>query len=222
MTVYDIARELPDIETLRRRCRALAMLSAIFQPDNDHRFYRYTGKWRPGADVATMASGGGDSSWVVFEPAGVYIQGFDHESAMSPYAADEMATWPGVVDSVPEVFRKYLTEPAFLLDGVPAATACLWREITDDQWRTGTIEFPESGYGDVDGAGYLFGMLTGSAEDCQNWAGDYYAYEVDIDAVRAVLSLQPLTPELVATLNPEADLAVLGKDVDAIGYPRHP
>lgn len=60
---------------------------------------------------------------------------------MSPYVGD--APWPGVVDSVPEVFRSCVEEPAFTDDGMPRVTACIWREAGSEHWRAGEIDFPE-------------------------------------------------------------------------------
>ncbi|MEU9057374.1 hypothetical protein AB0D13_00395 [Streptomyces sp. NPDC048430] len=105
-------------------------------------------------EVASMRSGSGDEFDVIFSPAGAYIRGFDHESAMSPYVDDE--PWPGVVDSVPEVFRRYVE--------------------------------------------------------------DYYEIQVDLDAVRHVYALRPLTQEVVAALNSKVAWAEISDAATAIGY----
>lgn len=43
---------------------------------------------------------------------------------------------------------------------------------------------------------------------------------VDLDAVRHVHALRPLTPEVVARLNAEVTLDGLAEDIAGIGYPR--
>ena len=42
---------------------------------------------------------------------------------------------------------------------------------------------------------------------------------MDVEAVRALLAQRPLTPEIVAALNPDIELADLAEEVSEIGYP---
>ncbi|CAM5259788.1 hypothetical protein SBADM41S_08150 [Streptomyces badius] len=42
---------------------------------------------------------------------------------------------------------------------------------------------------------------------------------VDLEAVRHVYALRPLTDEIVAALNPERVPAELAEDIEEIGYP---
>ncbi|MFI8963388.1 hypothetical protein ACIGO8_14890 [Streptomyces sp. NPDC053493] len=222
MTVYDVARALPGIEELRDHCRGLAMLDAVLSPEWDGRYYSFDAHWAEGEETASMRNGSGDEYSVVFSAAGAYVRGFDHESLMSPWARmDVPEVWPGVLEPVPAVFRAYVTEPAFCEEGgVPTVTACLWRETTDAAWRTGTVDFPTEGDGDPDGADHLFALLVDrSPEAYAQWAADYYETEADAEAVRHVLALRPLTPEVVAALNPELSLADLAEDIAEIGYP---
>ncbi|MFD9366424.1 hypothetical protein ACFWA6_01775 [Streptomyces sp. NPDC060020] len=133
---------------------------------------------------------------------------------------DTPRVWPGVLDDVPDVFLPYVTEPAFCEDGVTTVTCCLWREVGDTAWRTGTVTFPEEGEGDPDGASVLFGLLVDrSPEAYAAWASEYYETPVDVAAVRALLDQRPLTPEIVAVLNPDVELADLAEDISEIGYP---
>lgn len=169
--------------------------------------------------MASMRNGSGDEYAIVFSAAGAYVRGFDHESAMSPYAGD--GPWPGVVDEVPDVFRSCVEEPAFTdEDGMPVVTACMWRETGDDGWRTGTIDFPEREMEDPDGAEHLFRLLVDrSPEAFQRWAEDYYEVPVDLEAVRHVFSSRPLTEQVVRALNAEITLSDLEQDIFKAGYP---
>lgn len=126
--------------------------------------------------------------------------------------------WPGVVDSVPDVFREFVEEPAFCdEEGTPLVTACLWRRTGDDSWQTGGIDFPE-GRADPDGADALFDLLADrSAVAYVRFAEDYYEKSVDSNAVKAVLDQQTLTARVVALLNPETSLADLATDLAEIG-----
>jgi hypothetical protein len=131
MTVHDVAAALPDIATLRDRCRSIAMLEAVLNPDGE-RYYSFSRAWSETEEIASMRNGSGDELDVIFSPAGAYVRGFDHESEMSPYVDD--APWPGVVDSVPEVFRSCVEDAAFTDDGMPRVTACMWREAGSEHW----------------------------------------------------------------------------------------
>ncbi|MFF4648233.1 hypothetical protein [Streptomyces sp. NPDC001389] len=220
VTVYDVARRLPAIADLRDLCRSLAMLDGILSPDWESRYYSFNAAWAEGEEVASMRSGSGDEYSIVFSAAGVYIRGFSHESRMSPYGQDG-EPWPGVIDEVPEVFKPFVEEPAFTdEDGVPVVTACLWREATDDRWRHGVIDFP-TGSSDPDGATGLFELLVDrSPEAFRRFAEDYYEVPVDLEAVRDVYALRPLSQKLVASLNAEVTLADLAEDLAEIGYPQ--
>jgi hypothetical protein len=198
----------------------MAMLEAILSPEWESRYYSFNGTWSPGEEMASMRNGSGDEYSIVFSPAGAYVRGFDHESAMSPFVHEDHEPWPGVLDSVPEVFRHCVDEPAFCdEDGVPTVTACLWRETLDDSWRVGEIDYPEGGR-DPDGSAGLFGLLIDpSPEAFQRFAEDYYEVPVDVGAVRAVYELRPLTQEVVSLLNAGVLMDSLAEDLAEIGYP---
>ncbi|MFL9679026.1 hypothetical protein [Streptomyces sp. KL110A] len=223
MTVYDVARALPGIEELRDRSRGLAMLDAVLSPAWEGRYYSYDAHWSETEQLASMKDGQGGEYTIVLSPAGAFARVFDHESPLSPYGPlADGATWPGVLDGVPDAFREYLTEPAFLdEDDVHVTTACLWREPADTAWRTGPVAFPDlDDHPDPDGSGRLLHLLVdGTPEAYAEWAADYYETPVAIEAVRHVLALRPLTPELVAALNADVTLEELAEDIAEIGYP---
>ncbi len=218
VTAHDVACRLPAIPELRLLCRALAALDVVLNPGDDYRYHRYGTAWAPGEELASMRDGAGNEYDIVFTAAGAYVRGFDHESPMSPYASDDDEPWPGVLDSVPDVFRRYVEEPAFTDEfGTPYVTVCLWREHGDTAWRHGDIDFPG---GDDDGADWMFALLTDhTPEAYQDWARDYYEMPVDLDAVRHVYAGRPLTEDVVTALNPATTLAAVAGQVVATGYP---
>jgi hypothetical protein len=218
VTAYDVAQRLPAIEELRALCRALAALDVVLDPGSEDRYHLFDPAWAPGQQLASRRDGAGNEYSIVFTAAGAYVRGFDHESPMSPYATDDEEPWPGVLDSVPGVFRECVDEPAFSDEfGTPYVTVCLWREHGDNAWRHGDIAFPEQG---DDGADWLFSLLTDrTPEAFQEWARDYYEMPVDLGAVRHVHTGQPLTEEVVTALNPATTLAAVADRVAAIGHP---
>ncbi|MEU8813393.1 hypothetical protein [Actinoplanes sp. NPDC048796] len=215
MTVHELARALPDIAVLRDRCRVLATLEAIIEPDWEYRYYSFDSRWSPGEQMAAMSNGAGDEWSIVFSPAGAFVRGFDHESPMSPAGNDD-ELWPGLVDTVPEVFSACVAEPAFSFDGVLKATVCLWRQHADERWHTGELVFPAGD--DPDGAGWLFqGLVEGSPEAYQKFAEDYHERPVDLAAVAEIFAMRPLTDDLVRRLNADLRLADLAEDLAEIG-----
>ncbi|MER5960927.1 hypothetical protein [Streptomyces sp. NPDC002057] len=223
MTVYDVARALPGIEELRDHSRGLAMVEAVLSPEWESRYYSFDAHWSETEQLASMKDGEGGEYTIVLSPAGAFARVFDHESPLSPFGpVADGQTWPGVLDGVPEAFREYLTEPAFTdEDGVHVTTACLWREPADTAWHTGPVEFTGlEDREDPDGSGRFLHLLTDrSPEAYAEWAADYYERPVDLEAVRHVLALRPLTTEIVTALNPELTLADLTEDTREIGYP---
>lgn len=196
------------------------MLDAVLSPDWEYRYHSFDTDWADGEEMASMRDGSGNEYSIAFSAAGAYIRCFDHESPMSPYGNDG-EPWPGVIDDVPELFRRFVEEPAFTdEDDVPVVTACMWRGPTDDRWHHGVIDFP-AGNLDPDGAAGLCELLVDrSPEAFRSFAEDYYEVPVDLEAVRHVYALRPLSQKLVSSLNPEVTLADLAADIAQIGYPR--
>ncbi len=214
--VHELIRVLPDAAVLRDRCRALAALDVLMGGRGGSRF-DYHPAWGPGVEAGVMNNGAGDEYTILFTPDGVFGRGFDHESWMSPYTNEDMEPWPGLVDTLPEVFRPLLAEPAFCDEDALVATVVFWRETSDTAWRAGPVEIPES---DGDGTGHLFHVLAaGTPEAYAEFAGDYYERDVDLDAVRHVFALRPLTEAVVKALNPQTDLVAAAKAAAGIGYP---
>ncbi|MFJ8012567.1 hypothetical protein [Streptomyces sp. NPDC096339] len=214
--VHELIRVLPDTETLRDRCRALAALEVLMD-GRYGRHFDYDPAWGPGTEAALMNNAAGAEYAVLFTPDGVFGRGFDHESSMSPYTNENMELWPGLVDTLPDVFRPLLDEPAFCDDEVRVATVVFWRENGDTAWRAGPVELPGEG---EDGAGYLFGVLAaGTPEAYADWARGYYGREVDLEAVRQVWELRPPTEAVIKAVNPAMTLDQAAPGLAAAGFP---
>jgi len=218
VTVHDLIRRLPDPDALKARCRAFAVLDAVF--DSGYPTYTFTPGWGgSGVDLAQMDNGSGDLYAIVFEQAGVFLYGFDHESEVSPWRDDDHEHWPGLLQGLPESLAKWTREPAFLFQDFFDATICVWRETADTEWRHGPVEF-DDGDADFDGANNLFGALAaGDAHAYATYATDYFEQEVDVAAVAAVLAGAVLTEEVVHALNPEAAFAEVVRAAAKAGYP---
>ncbi|MBR7835354.1 hypothetical protein KDL01_18920 [Actinospica durhamensis] len=217
MTVHDLIAALPEPDVLAARCRAFAVLDAVF--DSGYPTYSHTAEWAPKVALAEMSNGSGDLYAIVFEPAGVFLYGFDHESEATPWRDDDREHWPGLLEGVPDSLVRWTREPAFLFAGFFDATVCAWRETDDTQWRCGPVEFDEASR-DPDGADHLFGTLVaGTATAYADYARDYFECDIDVDAVATILDGRPLTAAVVAALNPDAAFTEVAKAAIAAGYP---
>lgn len=134
---------------------------------------------------------------------------------MTPYRLSPKQVWRGVLDSVPREFAACMHEPAF---SVEDATFCIWRRHADTSWQVGPIAFP-SGESDPDGSVDLLSNLDGHPETYRTWAVEYYEKEVPLAAVDHVYQHRPLTPQVIAQLNPGLSFDQLLADKNEIGYP---
>jgi len=194
----------------------MAMLDVILCPDWESRYYSFDAAWSPGEELASMRDGSGDHLFAVFQPAGCWLKGFAHESAMSPWRDDgARQLWAGVLDAVPAEFALCVTEPAFHIE---ETTFCLWRRTSDSRWQTGPVEFP-AGHRDPDGSEELLSPFDGDPEHYRAWAEEHYERPVDLAAVKSVYAHEPISQELLLVLNPAATLASLQPDLQEIAYP---
>lgn len=215
MSVHEVIRRLPDLSTVRRVSRALAVLDLILCEEPESRYYAFDARWSATEEAALMDNGSGDAYSIVFSPDGAFARGFAHESPMSPYANDG-DLWPGLLDGLPPEFRSARDEPAIRdEDGILNATVCFWRSTSDPAWTCGPVP-PDAD----DGADTLFELLTDGPEAYLTFAEDYYERALDLDAIRHVYALMPLTEYVVTSLNPDRLLFDLKEDIAEIAYPR--
>ncbi|QNE20214.1 hypothetical protein F1D05_22765 [Kribbella qitaiheensis] len=217
MSVHEVVRQLPDISTVRRVSRALAVLDLVLCAEPESRYYVFDARWSDTEEAALMDNGSGDAYSIVFSPAGVYARGFSHESPMSPYGNEFGHTWPGLFDGLPAEFEETMDEPAFAdEDGRRLVTTCFWRRTEDAEWSCGPVENVID-----DGAGKLFELLTDPRPEAYlTFAEDHYERALDLEAVRHVYALMPLSEYVVTSLNRERQLGDLTEEIAEIGYPR--
>jgi hypothetical protein len=205
---------LPDIETLRRLTKSLAMLDAIICPEWLYRYYSYNSKWGDNKEMASMRDGCGDDWFLLFDENGAALKGFAHESSL----AKDVSLILRIQQTVPSVFASFLHEPAFTMD---RASFCIWRRYTDQKW---SVVSPLGGYilPEQDGSAELIGIFDGNPESYKNWATDYYEREISLVAVKAIYEHQPLSEQLIANLNPDISFSGAYTDALEIGYQSAP
>ncbi|MEU2955930.1 hypothetical protein [Streptomyces xanthochromogenes] len=181
--------------------------------------HAFASNWRAGVDLASMDNGSGDQYAVVFDPAGVFLYGFDHESDATPWRESPRAHWPGLLEGLPSSLAHYAAAPEFGFDGFFDATVCAWREKHAEAWECGPVVFAAD---ESDGADWLFGLLAdGSAEAYVGFAEDYFEQAIDRDAVAAVLARAPLSRRTVTSLSSTADFEAVAAQARTLGYAIH-
>lgn len=201
---------LPDIPTFRRLTRSLAALDAMLSPVWEDRYYSFNAQWAPGQLMASMRNGQGDQWFALMSASGIILHGLDHESPM--YRPDD--PWPGVLDAVPDAFASFFDEPAF---DTRNTTFCIWRRVDGRTWERGPVRFAAGD--DPDGSAHLLRHLDGRPETYVTFAAEYHEVSVPLDAVAAIYRHEPVTPALVAALNPTLTVEDIAADLSEIGYP---
>jgi len=195
--------------------QSLAMLDAILSPEWQCRYFSFNRRWSPGEQMGSMRDGQGDHYFALFNAAGCWLKGFDHESPMSPFASDPPTVANGVLDGVPSEFAECLREPAFVMD---ETTFCIWRRYVDRQWQRGPVVLPMDD-SDIDGSRRLLRFLDGRPLTYRDWGEEYYECDVPLNMVEALYAHRPLDEKMVNALNGAVSLSQLSADVEEIGYP---
>lgn len=162
--------------------------------------------------MASMRNGSGDGYFLLFNPHGAIVKGYAHESSAARWCADHGQPLPGMFDGVPPEFKEFLTEPAFSIN---ETTFCCWRRNEDRAWSHGIPDYP----GDSDGgASGLLSILSGDPDVYLRWASEYFEQPVEANAVYHIYSHNPLSKELLSSLNPRLSLEQLMDEIEEIGY----
>jgi hypothetical protein len=164
---------LPDVVQLRSAFQSMAMLDAIISPEWQDRYYSFDASLPSNTTVSLgwMRNGSGDYFHAIFGKAGCLIQGFAHESDMSPFPADSPKVFPGVLDDVPHCFSGCMA--AIHSDWWIMITFCIWREYSDSKWHSGHINFPDHSP-DPDGSEHLLSIFDGQPETYLSWAEGFF------------------------------------------------
>ncbi|OFA02011.1 hypothetical protein DUGA2_39370 [Duganella sp. HH101] len=201
--------QLPEIEALRRRCMALAMLDALMCPEWEYRYYSFNPQWSVTEEMASMRNGHGDDWFLLFDKVGAALKGFTRDSgiAKTDYAQR-------IQIEVPQSFTAFLFEPAFSME---FATFCYWRNASDSAWSKVSAGIERANVDD--GSQASLSLLIGSASAYQEFANDYYEKNISVEVIQAVYDLAPLTERLVTNLNPSLAVVDAGFLAKEIGYP---
>jgi hypothetical protein len=209
-----VSFDLPPPDALKRIMQSLAMLDAIVEEEWQYRYFSFDARWSSDTQMGSMRNGQGDDLFAVFDRAGCFIRGFDHESPMSPWASNPRKIWPGVLEHVPQQFSSSLTEPAFHMDDT---TFCIWFPAGAQAWCQGEIAYPAGS--DPDGSSWMLSYYQGGPQTYHDFAEYYYELDIPLEAIARVYRHEPLSPALIEALGSQRRYDQLLVEAAEIGYP---
>lgn len=204
----EIEIETMSVEALERLMQTLVLLDYCVSPD-----YRdineFTYKTEGDTRIYTYDKGTGDEFSVRIADNGeALIIGFDHESELNQFAADEIDEefLNHIYADLPERWRAVLEQP--VLDGEATrrelTTFCLWH--TDGRW----VQHKWTHGGNDDGGqSFLLGMIFPTAEAWYERNHDFHALQEGaaqiLPVVRKIYDTRSVTAEDIRILFPDID-----------------
>lgn len=205
---------LPHPTELKKLCKSLAVLDAIFSQEWEYRYYSYNCKWSENEEFFQMRDGEGNEMLILFTNKGVVINGFDHE--LYDYEA-KLPNKQDLTNMLPDHYSDFIF-------GEPVAsvgtTYCIWSN-ENQEWSIGKVVY------DKDGSEDQLYIFDNNPDTYINWAIDYY-FDKEEDEMTPEMKLvikdiylsKLLTKEMVLTLNNELeDWELLKEDLLDINYP---
>ncbi len=185
-------------ETIERSLKAMAKLDIILIPKKAS-FLR-TVAYSNDSDSrrAVIDNGSGDSLLALFTESGAMLKGFDHESELNQFAADE---WDNgfflrVYAGAPKALSSLLSE-----DDIDNTTFCMWCCNGSSVWEQNEVAADD----DDGGRDFLLGYVHQTAESWCDWAKYYYEQEYDISIVEKIYFGSDITAEDMLKLNPQCN-----------------
>ncbi len=205
---------LPDIDDLKKLCQAIAVLEVILSPEWEYRFYSFDSKWSETEMLASMRTGSGDEVMILFNEHGACINGFAHDSSMSPWKQEPPRIWPGILEDVPGEFIDFITtEPVPTI----GTTFCIWKKYSDPNWQTGKMALPKDLFGD--GSAALLSVYDAKPRTYKNWAEEYYEKKIPSIIIKEIYSHTPFNELDIKQINRIIEKRQIIKDIVEIDYP---
>ena len=197
---------MPPVSKLHQLCKSLSALELIVSPEWQYRYYSYAPHWAEGEEVMEMRDGSGDEMLVLFNQAGCVINGIAHEYFN---LQDRIPRIEDLTHGLPEAFEQFMFgEPVKSI----YSTFCIW-SADGETWQTGITT------GEEDGSAEILDIFAGDPQQYVDFCADYYEQEVPLEVVTQVYAGEPITAEMLNSLNPEASVREAKAELDDIGYP---
>lgn len=197
---------LPSIEKCKRIFQSLAILEAIIMPEWEYRYYSFNSKWDTNEMMASMRDGSGEHYFALFNEHGLIIKGFEtNTNSGNLIHINQLSE---IFKNIPVEFESFLNEPAFVIDNT---TFCVWNLNKKSGWNSSkTYETNEL---------YLLVCLLFGAKGYKEWAEEYYEIALDLNLIEYIFKFEPLTPDIIKSLNKDVSIDDIYDDILEIGYP---
>ncbi|MGL4695430.1 hypothetical protein [Enterococcus larvae] len=170
--MVDKMKTFKTAQELKKAFLSWAAVDILLEEEYAYRIYEWIPKWTDELSFGKIDNGSGDELVAVFGPEDCIVKGFDHESALSPYAQEEYKIYAGIYDQTPKNLLERLTDPAIEYEHV---TFCFWQEAREE-WKKGATVIPE---GADDGEEFLTGYFHTTVMEHSAWIEDYYEIEIN-------------------------------------------
>ena len=203
-------------ESLKKHLLTYAKIDLIMNPAPDDfslRVYHYDKNWVSSGDFLTINDSGGDHYYLLFSPSGCIIKGLDHECDISPYNFDEEEPLPDFIanhnfyEGAPSELQELLDDPALEKD---IATFCVWQSTESTDWSFTPLQIPDDW---SDGIETFLSYATNLQQYKKWFEEDYYESDLDMDTLQKIFDGEPITEEMILSLNPEVDTKIVLKEL---------
>jgi hypothetical protein len=207
---------LPNISSLKKLMKSLAVLDLIISPDWEDRNYLFNSQWSNDEELGSMNNGCGDELFVHFTKDGCFIEGMAHESQLSSWSYERKELWVNVLKQAPLEFNASLNEPAFSMTDI---SFCIWRKNTDSKWTSAKFSLEGVDLNDdIDGSDYLLECLDGNPKSYQKHVENYFEVDLPLRLIQYIYDHKEITNEIVKQINPDITLDELKEDLKEINY----
>ncbi len=185
-------------EIVERSLKAMAKLDIILVPKKTAFLRTVVYSNDPDSRRAVVDNGSGDNLLALFTESGAMLKGFDHESELNQFAADEWDNgfFQRVYAGAPKSLSSLLSE-----DDIDNTTFCMWCCNGSSVWEQNEVSADD----DDGGRDFLLGYVHQTAESWCDWAKYYYEQEYDISIVEKIYSGSDITAEYMLKLNPKCN-----------------
>lgn len=186
-------------EAVERSLKAMAKLDIILIPKKAAFLRTVAFAKEAEHRRAVVDNGSGDSLVALFSDSGTLLKGFDHESELNQFAADEWDSgfFERTYMGVPVALKVLLSE-----DDIDNTTFCMWCCDGSAVWEQNEEPADDEEDG---GRDFLLGYVHQTAESWCDWAKYYYEREFEVSAVEKIYSGE-ITAEDILNLNPKCNV----------------
>jgi len=180
-------------QELWRSLRALTLLDMIVTPEGEEHLRMMDAYCKEGLNHFVLDNGGGDRLWVCLTDNAIVIKGFDHESSLNQFAAEQWdeGFFGRLFEGMPEELKALFDE-----EQLDETTFCMWQ--TEGVWHQNYMH--EDG-----GEAYLMSYIFSTAEKLRAWAEDYYGRKLDEQIIKKLFDKGMLTEDEMKVLAPECE-----------------